>query len=96
MFDSRDCNSVMASVQYITNEPLRQEIRGNASSDFSPFTTYELPQVWKPICKSGINVKIGNFNACRRDLGPFPSTVGGARDLTQQRKQIETSKSEYK
>ena len=44
--------------------------------------------------KSGINVKIENFNAW--DLGPFPSTVGGARDLVQQRKLIETSEFQSK
>ena len=43
-----------------------------------------------------INVKIWDFKACCRDLGPFPSTVGGARDLTQQIKLIETSDFQYK
>ena len=46
------------------------------------------------INKSGINVKIENFTACCRDLGPFP--VGGARHLAQQRKLIETSEFQSK
>ena len=49
---------------------LPEKSGGNASSDFAPFTTaYELSQVWKQICKSDINVKVENFNACHGTLG---------------------------
>ena len=44
--------------------------------------------------KSGINVKIENFNAM--DIGPFPSTVGGARGLAQRRKLIGRSEFQSK
>ena len=46
--------------------------------------------------KSGINVKIENFNVCCRDFGHFPLTAGGARDFAQQRKLIKTSEFQLK
>ena len=56
----------------------------------------KLSQVWKHIRRYRINVKIWDFKACCQDLGPFPSTTGGARDFTQQIKPIETSDFLYK
>ena len=78
--------------QYIANKRHRQKIRGNASSDFASFTAYELSQAWKWICTSGINVKIENFNACCRNLGPFASTVGATQALLQLRKLTEIAR----
>ena len=87
--------SAMASVHKPTNILVRK-IRENVLSDFALFTTFKLSQVWKHIGRYGINVKILDFKACCRDLGNFPSKVGGARDLTQQIKLIKTGDFQYK
>ena len=79
-------------VEYLTNERLRLQNRGNASSDFALFTMCELSKVWKRICNSGINIKIEIFNAFRKEQEPFPLTIGEARDLAQQTELTEMSK----
>ena len=38
-----------------------------------------------------VSYELENFYACCWDLRPFPSTVGGMRDLTQLRKIIDIS-----
>ena len=58
------------------------------------YLAHKLSQVWKHIRRYRINVKIWDFKACCRDLGL--STVGGARDLTQQIKLIEIGDFQYK
>ena len=84
--------SVMASVH--NQRTSSSEKSGGMHHQILHYSLHmKLSQVWKHIRRYRINVKIWD---CCRDLGPFPSTVGEARDLTQQIKLNEISDFHYK
>ena len=85
-----------ASQWWRQDERLRKKNQGERTVRFCSMYYIWIISGSETNLKSGINVKIENSNACRRDLGPFPSTTRGARDLAQQRKLIETSEFQSK